>query len=159
MNEDKEINLDIIVYRLDSLETSINKLTDLLTTVPVLINKFDSFTAEFKSELKRIEQNAKEDNNTLEEMIENKSTQRDSTLRTEIYSRQQFAEKRITDLEETNSKLNIRFKEFEERLNLVEQAPNKKMAIRINNIIDIAFKTLVTIAVTYFLYKIGIKPA
>ena len=147
-NNNKEMSVEILNYRLETIETEIKELKSLLVDVPLLISRVENMSRDFKEDLKHVE-----------ERLESKSAQRDTNLRTELYSRLQLAERRITELENEVTKIKSNSKESNKDIAELKAAPDRKSAAKWNQIIDIAFKTLVTIAVTYFLYKIGIKPA
>ena len=147
-NNNKEMSVEILNYRLETIETEIKELKSLLVDVPLLISRVENMSRDFKEDLKHVE-----------ERLESKSAQRDTNLRTELYSRLQLAERRITELENEVTKIKSNSNESNKDIAELKAAPDRKSAAKWNQIIDIAFKTLVTIAVTYFLYKIGIKPA
>lgn len=148
MNDEnnKEINLEVLNYRLETIEAEIKGLKSLLVDVPLLVSKVENMSKDFKEDLKQVE-----------ERIESKAAQRDTNLRTEIYSRIQLAERRITDLENEIAKMKVNSKESNKEIAELKAAPDKKSAAKWNYIMDYAFKALVTIAVGYFLYKIGLK--
>ena len=145
-NNNKEMSIEILNYRLETIETEIKELKSLLVDVPLLISKVENMSKDFKEDLKRVE-----------ERLESKAVQRDTNLRTEIYSRLQFAEKRITDLENEVARMKVNSKENDKEIADLKAAPDKKSAARWNQIIDIAFKALITAAVGYFMYKIGLS--
>lgn len=145
-NSNKEINVEVLNYRLEAIETEIKNLKSLLIDVPLLISKVEVMSKEFKEDLKQ-----------TEERLESKAAQRDTNLRTEIYSRLQLAERRITELENEVTRIKSNSKESNKEIAELKAAPDKKSAAKWNYIMDYAFKALVTIAVGYFLYKIGLK--
>lgn len=145
-NSNKEINVEVLNYRLEAIETEIKNLKSLLIDVPLLISKVEVMSKEFKEDLKQ-----------TEERLESKAAQRDTNLRTEIYSRLQLAERRITELENEVTKIKSNSKENNKDIAELKAAPDKKSAAKWNYIMDYAFKALVTIAVGYFLYKIGLS--
>ena len=145
-NSNKEINVEVLNYRLEAIETEIKNLKSLLIDVPLLISKVEVMSKEFKEDLKQ-----------TEERLESKAAQRDTNLRTEIYSRLQLAERRITELENEVVRIKSNSKESNKEIADLKAAPDKKSAAKWNYIMDYAFKALVTIAVGYFLYKIGLS--
>lgn len=145
-NSNKEINVEVLNYRLEAIETEIKNLKSLLIDVPLLISKVEVMSKEFKEDLKQ-----------TEERLESKAAQRDTNLRTEIYSRLQLAERRITELENEVTKIKSNSKENNKDIAELKAAPDKKSAAKWNYIMDYAFKALVTIAVGYFMYKIGLS--
>lgn len=145
-NSNKEINVEVLNYRLEAIETEIKNLKSLLIDVPLLISKVEVMSKEFKEDLKQ-----------TEERLESKAAQRDTNLRTEIYSRLQLAERRITELENEVTRIKSNSKENNKDIAELKAAPDKKSAAKWNYIMDYAFKALVTIAVGYFLYKIGLS--
>lgn len=145
-NSNKEINVEVLNYRLEAIETEIKNLKSLLIDVPLLISKVEVMSKEFKEDLKQ-----------TEERLESKAAQRDTNLRTEIYSRLQLAERRITELENEVTKIKSNSKESDKNIAELKAAPDKKSAAKWNYVMDYAFKALVTIAVGYFMYKIGLS--
>lgn len=95
-------DINVIDYRLQSIENEIKSLKELLVTVPIL-------------------------NNELENMEHRLST----------------AETNIDLLTKEVSKL--------------KSEPIKKSAEKWNYILDYVFKTVVTIVIGYFLYKVGLS--
>ena len=142
----KEINVEVLNYRLEAIETEIKNLKSLLIDVPLLISKVENLSKDFKEDLKQVE-----------ERLESKAAQRDTNLRTELYSRLQLAERRITELENEVVRIKSNSKESNKENADLKAAPDKKSAAKWNYIMDYAFKTIVTIAVGYFVYKIGLS--
>ena len=142
----KEINVEVLNYRLEAIETEIKNLKSLLIDVPLLISKVENLSKDFKEDLKQVE-----------ERLESKAAQRDTNLRTELYSRLQLAERRITELENEVVRIKSNSKESNKEIADLKAVPDKKSAAIWNYIMDYAFKTIVTIAVGYFLYKIGLS--
>lgn len=145
-NNNKEMSVEILNYRLETIETEIKELKSLLVDVPLLISRVENMSRDFKEDLKHVE-----------ERLESKSAQRDTNLRTELYSRLQFAEKRITDLENEIAKMKVNSKESNKEIADLKAAPDKRSAARWNYIMDYAFKAIVTVAIGFFMYKIGLS--
>lgn len=163
MNEENKNSFEIIDFRLTAIENEIKELKELLISVPILVNKLDGLQNETKEELEKLNNKIDVANEHIENKmhteisneisrLETKIQTSEDTLRMETKNRIEQAERRINVLE-TNMDL------IHKTVNEIRHADTKKSAAKWDKILDIGFKAIVTAAVTYFLYKIGIKPA
>lgn len=156
-----ENTFEVLSYRLSAIETELKELKELLVTVPIVVNKLDSFQAETKEELEKL--NNKIDNananiekkmsislNTEISRVETKIKTNEEALRMEARNRIEQAEKRLDTLE-------VNLDLLTKTVNDIRSAGDKKAASRFNYIVDYTWKTLIGIAVGYFMYKIGLS--
>ena len=161
MNE--ESSIEVFGYRLSAIENELRELKELLITVPIVVNKLDSLQAETKEELEKLNAKIDNANSSIEKKInsnlqneitriETKIKTNEEALRMEARNRMEQAEKRLDAIE-------INLDLLTKTVNDVRSAGDKKAASRFNYIIDYAWKTLVGIAIGYFIYKLGLPPA
>lgn len=163
MNEENNQSTDVLIYRLSSIENEIKELKELLISVPILVNKLDGLQNETKEEIEKLNNKIDVANEHIEskmhtefsnevKRLETKIKTNDEAIRIEIKNRMEQAEKRLDTLE-TNMDL------IHKTVTEIKHADAKKSAAKWNQIIDIGFKAIVTAAVGYFMFKIGLTPA
>lgn len=155
-----ENSLEVFGYRLSAIENELRELKELLITVPIVVNKLDSFQIETKEELEKLNTKIDNANANIEKKIkdnlqneitriETKIKTNEEALRMEARNRMEQAEKRLDALEINMDLIN-------KTVNDVKNAEQKKSASRFNYIVDYAWKTVVGIAIGYFIYKLGL---
>lgn len=168
MNEENNFSLDVLAYRLSSIESEIKGLKELLVSVPILVNTLNDLKVEHKEDFESLNNKINISNDNIEKRFQNKLNDEvkrletkmktdENALRLEARNRQDGFEKEANDLKGENEKLKEQISKLEERVSVLEKAPDKKSASKWNYIMDYIFKAAVGIAVTYFIMKLGLQ--
>ena len=166
--DDKNQSLEVITYRLDSIENEIKGLKELLISVPLLVSKLDDLKIETKDELEKLNGKIDISNRNIEEKfnqkiideinrIETKMESNENALRLEARSRMEAAEKRLDNIEVNHDLLIKDVSNMKSEISVLKNAPDKKSASKWNYIAESIFKTIVGIVVAYLIMKMGIK--
>lgn len=142
----EELN-NIIDFRLQSIETQLKELKELLVTVPILMNKLEDLSKDTQKDIDKLNEKIDVSNSNIEKKIsdyistevnriETRMDNEHASLRMEAQNRLEGIEKRVDALE-------INFDLMTKTVNDVKGAEGKKAISRYNYILEYAYKILV----------------
>lgn len=154
----EELN-NIIDYRLQSIETQIKELKELLITVPILMNKLDDLSKDTKEDLSRLNDKIDVSNANIEKKINDyittEITRIETRIDTEHASLRMEAENKLVTLEKRVDGLEINFDLMTKTVNDVKTSGDKKAVSRYNYILDYAYKILIASGFAGIIYLLS----
>lgn len=167
MNEDKQQGLELLEFRLNSIESEIRELKNLLIQVPLIMDKLNALTTDTKEELDKLNNKIDISNSNIEKKlgvslsgevsrIEEKIKTNEDALRMEARNRMEQVEKRLDAVEINIDLLNKKLGDVKDELTKVKEEPVRHQAKRWNYIVDYVYKGLVAVAIGYFFYLLNL---
>lgn len=161
-------SFEVFDYRLTAIESSIKELKELLVTVPIVINKLDSFYSEVKEDIEKLNRKIDVANENIESKfnqnlsneiskIETKVQNSIATLKLEINNKIDHVEKRIDNIEVNQDLFAKDISNIKSDVVALKAAPDKKSASKWNYIVENIFKTVVGIGIAYLIMRLGLK--
>ena len=160
-------SFEVFDYRLTAIESSIKELKELLVTVPIVINKLDSFYSEVKEDIEKLNRKIDIANENIENRfnqnltneisrLETKIQNNVETLKLEINNKIDQVEKRIDNVEVNQDLFAKDVSSIKSDVVALKAAPDKKSASKWNYIVENIFKTVVGIGIAYLIMRLGL---